>query len=336
MKEFSVFYIPGLMTFAAILTVVAVHLATALATRRGMLDLPGERQSHSDPTPTGGGIGIVIALVMVSLGAMQTGPVSRAWVFVVLPGMVLLSLVGWLDDQRPLSTHLRFFVQLTVSFALLAYLKATGQLTDWPLILLGGAVCVWVMNFYNFMDGSHGMAGFQGVFAGLFLGVIFLLENSPALAVPAFLLAACCIGFLPLNFPVPRVFMGDSGSVPLGFALAALMVLGLADHALSLPLALLVLSVFMTDSTLTLLSRIFRGEQWYTAHKQHNYQRLIAQGWLHSRVLTLYQAINLVLVVPVAILVRMYSEYAWPLTGLTFLLLISGWYVASLKLGVQK
>ncbi len=193
---------------------------------------------------------------------------------------------------------------------------------------------MWVMNAYNFMDGSHGMAGFQGVFAGLFLGVIFLLENSPALAVPAFLLAACCIGFLPLNFPVPRVFMGDSGSVPLGFALSSLMVLGLAGGALSLPLALLVLSVFVTDSTLTLLGRVFRGEQWYTAHKQHNYQRLIAQGWLHSRVAMLYQAINLVLVVPVAILVRMYSDYAWPLTALAFLLLISGWYVASLRLGV--
>ncbi len=336
MKEISVFFIPGLMILTAFLATVMVYLTANFATRFGMLDLPGERQSHTAPTPTGGGIGIIIALVLASLAAAQVLPVSSAWVFVVLPGLVLLSVVGWLDDRRPLSTPFRFSVQLVVSFVLLAYLKTTGRLTDWPLVLLGGTACVWVMNFYNFMDGSHGMAGFQGVFAGLFLGVLFLLEDSLPLAVPALLLAACCVGFLPLNFPVARIFMGDSGSVPLGFALSSLMVLGLTGDVLSLPLALLVLSVFLTDSTLTLLGRAIRGEQWYTAHKQHYYQRLIAQGWPHSRVLMLYQAVNLVLVVPVAILVRMYSEYAWPLTGMLYLLLISGWYLASPRLGMRK
>ena len=138
MKEVSVFFIPGLMILTASFASVMVYLAAHFATRFGMLDLPGERQSHTAPTPTGGGIGIIIALVLASLAAAQVIPVSNAWVFVVLPGLVLLSVVGWLDDRRPLSTPFRFVVQLAVSFVLLAYLKTTGRLTDCPLFCSEG------------------------------------------------------------------------------------------------------------------------------------------------------------------------------------------------------
>ncbi len=321
---------------ASLLSAGLVYVAAKVARQYGMVDIPGERQSHTVATATGGGIGIMGALLVSSLVWALSGNVAQPWLLVVLPGLAMLSLVGWMDDRKSLSTLLRLFVQLVVSFSLLAFLAFKGQLENELLILSGGMAIVWIMNFFNFMDGSHGMAGFQGIFTGLLLTVLFQLQNEPELVIPALLLAACCAGFLPFNFPRPQIFMGDSGSVPLGFAVAALLALGLVRDALSFPVALLVLAVFLVDSSLTLLNRVIGGERWYTAHKQHMYQRLIGQGWPHSRVLLLYQAVNIILVVPVTILVTMYPEYAWPLTGMSFLLLTAGWYTASLRLGVRK
>lgn len=328
---------PGIVYPSVVLfSFVLVYLAAAVSRRQGMVDVPGDRQSHTVPTVTGGGIGLIAALVISSLVVMQGGSSGDSWTIAVLPGLVLLSLVGWFDDRRPLSNKFRLFVQLIVSFGLLACLEFKGWQISWPIFLLGGLAMVWVMNFYNFMDGSHGMAGFQGVFSGLLLGMVYLTLGEPSIAVPAFLLAAVCAGFLPQNFPRPLVFMGDSGSVPLGFAIAALLTLGISRQLIGIPVALLVLAVFLVDSSLTLFNRAIRGEQWYTAHRQHMYQRLIGQGWTHNRVLFLYQAVNIILIVPVVMLVLMYPEHAWLLTGSVFLLLTAGWYLASLRIGVRK
>jgi Fuc2NAc and GlcNAc transferase len=321
---------------ASLVSSLFVLLAMKLAHRMDMLDLPGERQSHTLPTVTGAGAGIIMALVTGSLIAARFFLVSGPWLQIVLPCIFLLMLMGLKDDRDGLPALPRLFVQLLVSLLLLAFLTDFGQSANWLYIPAAALGITWIMNFYNFMDGSHGMAGFQGVFSGLILAGLFLNDNQPALALPAVLLAACCAGFLPFNFPRPKVFMGDSGSVPLGFSIAALMVLGLEAGTLSLPVAMLVLAVFMVDSSLTLFGTVIRGEKWYTAHKQHMYQRLIGQGWPHSQVLLLYQAINIILVVPVVMLATTYPEHAWLLAGTSFLVLTAAWYKASLTLGVQR
>ena len=92
--------------------------------------------------------------------------------------------------------------------------------------------------------------------------------------------------------------MGDVASVPLGFIFASLAIYGLYTGTIGLALSILIMSVFIVDASLTLLARVFAGERWYTAHNQHVYQRLIAHGWSHSRVLLLYQALNVMLVLP--------------------------------------
>lgn len=320
----------------ALISLTLVLILARYARSSGMLDLPGTRQSHSQPTPTGAGAGMVAALVMGSVLTNLLMPLAREWMVVVLPATVLLSALGWLDDRRGVSAAIRLAVQVLVSFALLALLPVGLVSLSWWSWLLCALALVGVMNAYNFMDGSNGMAGFQGAFAGLLLAGLYWQAAAPELAVPALLLAAACLGFLPVNFPLARVFMGDSGSVPLGFGLAALIGLGINQGVLSLPVGLMVLGVFLVDSSLTLLKRVFQGERWYTAHKQHVYQRLIAQGWPHSRVLLLYQAINMFLVAPVILLARMYPNLAWTLAGVVFLLLTTGWYLASLRLEVRK
>ena len=130
--------------------------------------------------------------------------------------------------------------------------------------------------------------------------------------------------------------MGDAGSVPLGFALGGLIILGLMTSSLSLPVAILALSVFFVDNSLTLAKRVFRGERWYTPHSQHVYQRLIAQGWSHSRVLWVYQAVNLVVVVPAIVLVEEVPAQAWLVTIAVISVMSAGWFVASSRLEMRS
>lgn len=317
------------LTATALLTPVAV----AIARHSGALAMPGPRSSHAVPTPVGGGLALVAGW-LVALGALAGFGlvVPTALVAGAVPGVLTLSLVGWWDDWKGLRARVRLAVQLAVSLWLLAYLAIAGEGVPLPWWWIVLPALVWLVNLTNFMDGSNGLAASQGAFAGLAAAVIMYAGGAPDLAAAAAALGGACLGFLPWNFPRARVFMGDAGSTALGFGIGALLLLGVLREALPLPSALLLMSVFGVDATLTLLRRVRRGERWYTAHKQHVYQRLIGKGWPHGRVLLLYQAVNGVLIVPIMALGIHYPGLAWPLTGVVGLLLCSGWLIASTRL----
>ena len=320
--------------FAGCLSYFSCVKALALAEKAGMIALPGERQSHQHATPTGGGLGLIFSIVITSFCLELILSLPYFWWQNVLPGVLLLAVVGWYDDRFTVSSLLRLCIQLAVSIWLIGFGRVEFSLTG--TVFLAGAVLsiVWLMNVYNFMDGSNGMAGFQGVFAGVTTAVFFQAGGEYSMALAALAVAAACAGFLPMNFPGARVFMGDVSSVPLGFIFAAFAVYGVQTGSLSLLVSLLIMSVFLVDATLTLLARVIRGERWYTAHAQHVYQRLIAQGWSHPRVLLVYQAINVVVVLPAIVLAKIYPQYAMATTGWTLLLLGICWHVANRRLGV--
>lgn len=331
------FPLPGLpiaFLISAVLSYVLVRMVLRLAWRNGLLDYPGPRQSHDHPTPTGAGVAIVASIIFASLLSREMVE-SRMW-WVILAGMAVLSVAGWIDDRKPLSSLLRLALQLAVVIPLIAWVVNPVWNPGLPWLAFWAFILVGVINAYNFMDGSDGMAGFQAVFSGLVMSIIFMGTGAMDLALAAALLAGSCAGFLPLNFPTARIFMGDSGSVPVGWCIAGLLLLGVSRGIISIPESFLVLILFLVDSGLTLLARVIRREQWYTAHKEHVYQRLIGHGWSHSRVLLFYQAINIVLVAPALVLARMYPDQAWTIAGVMFLLTSTGWYLASLRLGVRN
>ena len=319
---------------AAILSYFGCLKALAVARKAGIIALPGERQSHQHATPTGGGLGLIFSIVITTVCLELMISLPDYWWQNVLPGVVLLTIVGWRDDKLPVSQLLRLLVQLAVSIWLLGFGWWDVSLTDMAFLAVVIVAMVWLMNVYNFMDGSNGMAGFQGVFAGVTMAVIFQLGGEYTMALIAVVVAAACAGFLPLNFPNAKVFMGDVSSVPLGFLFASFAVYGVQTGSMSLSLSILIMSVFLVDATLTLLSRAFRGERWYTAHAQHVYQRLIAKGWSHHRVLVVYQLINVVWVLPAIVLAKIYPQYAIVMVGLVLLLLGSCWLIANWRFGM--
>lgn len=313
---------------------VLTWLSAWFARQQGMLDFPGERHSHLLATPRGGGLGIVLALLLAGYLPLPGLELPDFWWHCLMPAFCGLALVGLLDDRFSLSVLPRLLVQLTASFYLLVCARHagwTGEIWQWITLV---PLLIWMTNLFNFMDGSNGMAAMQTAFAGSVLAVLFLLADDLPAALLAAAMAAAALGFLPWNLGKARVFMGDVGSISLGFLIAGLLFYGLFRGSFSIPVAIGLMLVFFCDSSLTLLARVMKGERWYTPHKQHVYQRLIAHGWSHSKVMWLYQLINLLLIVPVIVVAVSFPELAKVAVISAACTLAIAWFLAVRKFGV--
>lgn len=249
----------------------ATWLARRYALRRQLLDQPGERRSHVAPTPRGGGISIVAALLLAVAWAWASAP-SMAWLPLFGAGLLLVAGVGLVDDHRPLSPWLRLAVHAAAAGCLAA---ASWVESHSPgIALLAFAAAMVLTNAWNFMDGIDGIACTQAA-----LVAIAYAATTTDIIVQwlGWALAAACLGFLPFNFPKARIFLGDVGSGGLGYLLAALLVVGF-DAAPASAWVLLPMSAFLLDAALTLGTRMVRGERWWTPHVGHLYQRL-ARSW---------------------------------------------------------
>ena len=261
----------------------ATWMARGYALRRQLIDQPGERRSHREATPRGGGIAIVLVL-LVAMGVLAGQVPGRLpELALAAAGLVLVAGIGWIDDHRPLPAALRLCVHVLAAALLCAGLWIAGA---GPLDLAMAFVAAVVLtNVWNFMDGINGIAASQAVLVATAYalwagqGPVFWLGLA---------LAAGAAGFLPFNFPRARIFMGDVGSGALGYALAAALgVLSLHADAGDRLLLLYPLIPFLLDASLTLLSRIVRRERWWQPHTTHAYQAW-ARRRGHARVTVAY------------------------------------------------
>lgn len=255
---------------------VVTALALSYALKRNLLssisDLPNERSLHTRATPRIGGL-------MLMLGVVAGGLVARAmlgwYVWTPMLGLVALSFV---DDRQNLPARYRFLGHLLAA-SLLVIFGIPGT-PAWLCVIFVIAV-VWSINLYNFMDGADGLAGGMAVFGFGSLAWASAAHGDLALATFALCLAGAALGFLLFNFHPAKVFMGDAGSVPLGFCAAALGLLGYHRGLWSLLTPMVAFSPFAIDATVTLLKRTLRGEKPWQAHREHYYQRLVQLGAGH-------------------------------------------------------
>lgn len=257
--------------------------ARRYALSRALIDQPGERRSHSVPTPRGGGVAIVVALLVAAsvLALREPGHARIAIAFAA--GLFAVALVGLVDDHRPLSPWLRLCVHVVAAATLaLAWMWGGG---DWAVALVAFAACVSLTNVWNFMDGINGLAASQAAIAAF----AFAALAADGRALVPLALAASCVGFLPFNFPRSRIFLGDVGSGALGFSIGATWLLVQDGEGPASILMAMAASAFVLDAGLTLLRRMLRGEPWWTPHVQHAYQ-VCARRWGHARVTFSYGA----------------------------------------------
>jgi UDP-N-acetylmuramyl pentapeptide phosphotransferase/UDP-N-acetylglucosamine-1-phosphate transferase len=142
---------------------------------------------------------------------------------------------------------------------------------------------VWMSNLYNFMDGSDGLAGGMALIGFGTLSIAAALAGQWPLALACAAIASASAGFLAHNFPPARVFLGDAGSVPLGFLAAGLGLHGVMTGAWPLAVPFLAFAPFILDASATLARRVVRGEPFWKAHRSHYYQRLVLAGWSRRR-----------------------------------------------------
>ena len=250
--------------------------------RQRVLDQPNERSSHTKPTPRGGGIAAIGAVLAVWLWLTMTGRLSPA-LLVVAAAAVVLAAVSWLDDLRGLSPVSRLVAQFAaIGFGLQA-LPSHAVFQGWlPPVLDGAAVALlwlWFVNLFNFMDGIDGIAGSEAAAIGI--GLILTIAV-PETGLIAAAIVGASIGFLVWNWAPAKIFLGDVGSVPLGFVLGFLL-LDAADRGAWLP-ALILPAYFLADATLTLLRRLLRRERVWEAHREHFYQEAVQHGLGHAAV----------------------------------------------------
>ena len=293
----------------AVVSLLATRASIRYAHRRRLFDQPGQRRSHSLPTPRGGGIAIVLAVVlsMLALVEIRNGVAGMLASMPLLGAITLVALVGWIDDHRSLAAGWRLLVHCLAAVvlgvpALILVLHDTGSNPALPWVIAAWLCCglalVWSINLHNFMDGIDGLLGTQALFVFCVLAWICDQAGRVGEAQQIGLFAAATLGFLPFNFPRARIFMGDVGSGVLGLLVAVAVFRQMAAVPSAFWVGFIACSAFIVDSTATLLSRMLSGRRWYSAHREHLYQWLVRCGYSHPRVVGMYMGWNLAIGLP--------------------------------------
>jgi Fuc2NAc and GlcNAc transferase len=287
--------------------------------RLGMVDVPNSRSSHAMPTARGGGLAIVAAALAAAIALDARGELSSNIAMTMVLGGGLVALVGVLDDRKGLSVRLRLCAHAVAAGLAVGLVGSIQSLPLGQTVLsLGHAglpitliSLVWFLNLFNFMDGIDGIAVSEAVFMNCAGGVLAASNGAPAgIVLAMFILAAACLGFIPLNWPPARMFMGDVGSGFLGFAGGVFALATIVSGTLSVWTWILLVGTFLIDATVTLLSRLFRGESIHQAHRSHVYQCLAGKWHSHGRVTLLYAVVNVGWLFPLAWLSTRYSHMA--------------------------
>jgi UDP-N-acetylmuramyl pentapeptide phosphotransferase/UDP-N-acetylglucosamine-1-phosphate transferase len=296
-------WVPAILAFALPLlaTALGVRLLLPWLRARAMLDRPNERSSHKDPTPRGGGIAVVAVLV-VALGVIEVATGAPLWRLGLLTAAVAaLAAVSWIDDRNGADWRLRLALQLAAVVAGLAAigigpLAARSGLPIWLLGAVLALAWMWFVNLYNFMDGIDGITGVETacIGVGLVALAVVTLGAAAGQGLAGLALAGAAVGFLAWNWHPARIFLGDVGSVPLGYIVGGLLIQAVvAGHwaaALILPL------YYLADATVVLVARALSGQKPWEAHKSHFYQRAHQGGLSHGQVSLCIGGLNVVLI----------------------------------------
>ena len=259
------------MGASACLAVIAWLLRSGRASR--VLDQPNERSLHSTPIPRIGGLGIMAGVLPALLIAGMPWTVVGATAF--------LAAVSFADDRKGLPIAARFGAHFVAAGLLLPAVAAGTW--PWIAVVAAAVAVVWMTNLYNFMDGSDGLAGGMALFGFGAQAAAAWMSGDAMLFTASIGIAAAAAAFLLFNFHPARVFMGDAGSIQLGFLAVSLGLLGWARGAWPLWFPAAAFGPFVADASVTLIRRMARGERFWEAHRSHYYQRLVQLGFGHRR-----------------------------------------------------
>lgn len=265
----------------------ATGMVLRLLRARAILDHPNERSNHSIPTPRGGGLALISVLLVVwALLSVMTGAFDQNWP--VFAAALVIAVISWRDDLHGLPALPRLAAQALAVAVGMSALPNDGLIFQGLLpasldTAVAAVAWLWFINLFNFMDGIDGISGVEAVAIGGGLCLAAVIGGwTGDIGLYGLILAAAALGFLPWNWRPARIFLGDVGSIPLGYLIGWLLLsAAAAGHwatALLLPL------YYLADASLTLFGRLRRRESVLQAHTKHFYQRAVRRGLSHSAV----------------------------------------------------
>jgi UDP-N-acetylmuramyl pentapeptide phosphotransferase/UDP-N-acetylglucosamine-1-phosphate transferase len=336
MQSKPILLIPSLVFGSILISYVVTSLSIRLSLRRGRLDVPNERSSHSAPVPRLGGLG-VLAGYLIPLTALwieeshgRSGVnllAQSVWMFACTA--VVLGGAGLYDDLYGLRPVQKFGIQFPFALSIAYYMRRFAGADAFSMTAIGFLLALlWLVsftNFYNFMDGVNGLAGATAVLYGVFLAYFAWQQGQTVACIVAALVAGASLGFLFYNFPYARTFMGDTGSLFLGmlFAVLALFLHDVPGGSRMFVPLILLYSVFIYDCTITLLRRVWRRENVFRAHRSHIYQRLVKHGWSHPRVTFLYMGLHILGGSLAIVYLHVFGATRWIVVGTEIVALVA-------------
>lgn len=259
------------ITFFAVILILKTRIADIA------LDEPNQRSLHTKLTPRIGGLAIMAGVLITWLvNAYLIHPMHYYWIIFPL----MLMLISLVDDIYQVSIKWRLLMQLIASVLFVTVMLPHQA---WWLIIVLTLLITWMTNLYNFMDGSDGLAGGMGLFGFATYAVAAFVMGDNNFAIMNAAVAAACLAFLFFNFHPAKIFMGDSGSIPLGFLAGSIGAYGYFNALWPGWFPVLVFSPFIVDATVTLIKRQIKGRKIWQAHRTHYYQRLVQIGWGHRK-----------------------------------------------------
>ena len=306
------------MTF--ILSLV-LFLVSAFITRQlvvnshrfSKMDIPNERSSHLTPTPRGGGIAFVATSIAGFLLLLLNSELDRADLLALCCAGAIAAIAGHLDDRQKISGatirlgfHALGAIILIVGIGFPSQISLFDRTVNTGVIgsILGVLYLVWLLNLFNFMDGIDGIAASEAIFV-CFAGAIlnFHVLSDINFIAAAIILASCTFGFLLYNWSPAKIFMGDVGSGYLGIVIGGLSLIAANQDPELLWVWIILLAVFVSDATVTLIRRLLRKQKPHVAHRSHAYQHLAIRLNSHAKVALLVLTVNIVWLLPIAFLV---------------------------------
>jgi Fuc2NAc and GlcNAc transferase len=310
----------------AVLSIALTGVVRRYALKTGLMDQPNARSSHSQPTPRGGGVGIVFASMLGAVVLSWLGFVEQRLAGALLVGGAMVAGVGFVDDRKGVPPSVRLLIHVLAASIAVILIRGVASLElghlHFDLGLAGSVlavVClVWMINLFNFMDGIDGIAGSEAVFVTIAAAALMML--SQAISGPAtmsLVVGAAAAGFLVWNWPPARIFMGDVGSGYLGYSIGLVALAAAKQGELQAIPSLILGGVFFLDATLTLVRRMARGESAHQPHRTHAYQWLAVRWASHLRVTLLLWGVNLFWLLPFAYWATLRKEHTlWTLLSL--------------------
>lgn len=309
------------------------------AIKQDLLDHPNHRSSHFTPTPVGGGIVFALLWAIGLVFLYGLGFKEIQYLFMFLPAVFLVALVGFLDDRYQLRARLRFLAQLAATIYVLAIvgrfysLDLGFTILHWGLLgyVFTALTLLWSINLYNFMDGIDALAAIEALFVFGFGGYFVWCAGGVEFAYTIWAVAFIVAGFLLWNKPPAKIFMGDSGSTTLGFLVALFAIIGEKKYHVPALLWVILYGVFWFDSTVTLIRRILHGDKFYQPHKLFTFHRLQLHNWSHRKFIFGAVCVNTGLA-SFAMLAFYFSQYMlWCLLAVVFVLILIYWLIERIQ-----